>query len=71
MVVHFHDKKINLKNIIFVKDCYVVANTQSIYIITEDGKEQNVYNGLPDWLKNNYEVLQNKSSLTIQLGLNL
>ena len=71
MVVYFHDKKINLKNIIFVKDCYIVANTQSIYITTEVGKEQNVYNALPDWLKNNYEVLQNNASLTIQLGLNL
>lgn len=71
MVIHFHDKKINLKNLLFVEDCFLVLNSQTVHIKCEAGHEQQVVNQLPDWIRNNYEVVRQTGWVMIMFGLNL
>ena len=71
MVIHFHDKKINLKNLLFVEDCFLVLNSQTVPVKCEAGYEQQVVNQLPDWVRNNYEVVRQTGWVMIMFGLNL
>ncbi len=71
MVIHFHEQKVNLKNIMFAEDCFLVANSQTIHIKCEVGREQQLINHLPDWLRNNYKIIRQTGYVIVDLSLGL